>query len=100
MKEDFDTLCEIIWGGSPATTMLADGVDGDSLQHDLSDQVQGNEGKIPMGGTKGSYHTIFTQINTMGIYMYFITNSAALRRHSCCSDERQEPGISDGMGLR
>ena len=30
VKEHFDILCEI-WGGSPATTMLAEGVDGDSL---------------------------------------------------------------------
>lgn len=30
VKEHFDTLCDI-WGGSPATVMLAEGVDGDSL---------------------------------------------------------------------
>ena len=30
VKEHFDILCEIL-GGSPATTMLAEGVDGDSL---------------------------------------------------------------------
>lgn len=30
MKEHFDILCEI-WVGSPATAMLAEGVDGDSL---------------------------------------------------------------------
>ena len=30
MKEHFDTLCDI-WGGSSATVMLAEGVDGDSL---------------------------------------------------------------------
>lgn len=36
VKEHFDILREI-WGGSPATTMLAEGVDGDSL---LSDKVK------------------------------------------------------------
>lgn len=41
VKEHFDILCEI-WGGSPATTMLAEGVDGDSLTV-TSDSVENEE---------------------------------------------------------
>ena len=53
VKEHFDILREI-WGGSPATTMLAEGVDGDSL---LSDKVKSSsEGKTSMTGTKGSHN--------------------------------------------
>ena len=41
VKKHFDILCEI-WGGSPATAMLAESVDGDSLTV-TSDSVENEE---------------------------------------------------------
>ena len=48
VKEHFDILCWI-WGGSPATTMLSEGVDGDSLLTDPADDVTSTRGSINEG---------------------------------------------------
>ena len=47
VKEHFDTLCDI-WGGSSATVMLAEGVDGDSLTvtSDNEETNQRSEGTV------------------------------------------------------
>ncbi len=57
VKEHFDTLCEI-WGGAHATTMLAEGVDGDSLLQDETEAKRSSEDnyKISMTGANGFYH--------------------------------------------
>ena len=60
VKEHFDILCEI-WGGSPATTMLAEGVDGDSLTV-TSDSVENEE--TDRGFKDSNEGTVFLKLTT------------------------------------
>ena len=60
MKEHFDILCEI-WDGSPATTILAEGVDGDSLTV-TSDNVENEE--IDRGVKDSNEGTVILKLTT------------------------------------
>ena len=60
VKEHFDILCEI-WGGSPATTMLAEGVDGDSLSV-TSENVENEE--IDRGVKDSNEGTVILKLTT------------------------------------
>lgn len=60
VKEHFDILCEI-WGGSPATTMLAEGVDGDSLTVTIDNEE--NE-EIDRGVKDSNEGTVILKLTT------------------------------------
>ena len=57
VKEHFDTLCGI-WGGSPATAMLAEGVDGDNLKVTSDNEETNRRDKERSEGTV-IYHRYF-----------------------------------------
>lgn len=57
VKEHFDTLCDI-WGGSLATVMLAEGVDGNNLKVNSDNEETNRRDKERSEGTV-IYHRYF-----------------------------------------